>query len=73
MTVRELKNKLEEFDENAEIDLYMSCYEGRNYAEMKRSRYIDKDKSLEICVYEQSGLVRIENNNCDEIELSYDY
>lgn len=70
-TVGELKKALEQFDDNMLLDLYAYCYDRNNYTSIKRDRWeISDNEPLEICVYEDNGRLRIENNSASDMELS---
>jgi hypothetical protein len=70
-TVGELKKALENFDDNMLLDLYACCYDRNNYTCIKRDRWnISDNEPLEICVSEDNGRLRIENNSTSDMELS---
>lgn len=70
-TIGELKKALEQFNDDMLLDLYACCYDRNNYTCIKRDRWkIGDNEPLEICVYEDSGRLRIENNSTSDMELS---
>lgn len=70
-TVGELKKALENFDDNMPLDLYACCYDRNNYTCLKRDEYRLEGKPITICISLDNGFVKIENENSEEMELSY--
>lgn len=70
-TVGELKKELEKFDDNMLLDLYACCYDRNNYICIKRDNWrIGDNEPLEVCLYNDNGRLRIENENSSDMELS---
>lgn len=70
-TVGELKRELEQFDDSMLLDLYACCYDRKNYICIKRDSWkISNDQPLEVCLYNDNGRLRIENNDSSDMELS---
>ena len=70
-TVGELKKALENFDDNTPLDLYACCYDRDNYTCIQRDKYKLEQKSMEIEINLCDGFLRIENENSEDMELSY--